>query len=77
MFPTARTIPLIATLDQALTHALNTWRESASVVSARWQVFLEARSEDRAWAFASYVAALDDEEAAAAELAELSSAVRA
>jgi hypothetical protein len=77
MFPTARTIPFIATRDQALTHALNTWREAASVVAARWQVFLEACSENRAWAFASYVAALDAEEAAAAELAELSSAVGA
>ena len=47
------------------------WREAASLVSTRWQVFLEAEPESRAWAFASYVAALDAEEAAAAEMAAL------
>jgi hypothetical protein len=48
-----------------------------SVVAARWRVFLQAGPEDRAWAFASYVAALDAEEAAAAEVAALSSSVAA
>jgi hypothetical protein len=51
--------------------ALDTWREAANLVSTRWQVFLEAESEGRPWAFASYVAALDAEEAAAAEMAAL------
>jgi hypothetical protein len=52
--------------------ALDAWREAANLVSARWQLFLEAESESRRWAFASYVAALDAEEAAAAEMAALS-----
>jgi hypothetical protein len=51
--------------------ALDAWREAADLVSMRWQRFLEAESEGRQWAFASYVAALDAEEAAAADLAAL------
>jgi hypothetical protein len=51
--------------------ALDAWREAANLVSTRWQLFLEAESEGRQWAFASYVAALDAEEAAAAEMAAL------
>jgi hypothetical protein len=51
--------------------ALDAWREAAHLVSTRWQLFLEAESEGRRWAFASYVAALDAEQAAAAELAAL------
>jgi hypothetical protein len=47
------------------------WREAANLVSMRWQRFLEAEPEGRQWAFASYVAALDAEEAAAAEMAAL------
>jgi hypothetical protein len=39
--------------------ALDAWREAANLVSSRWQLFLEAESEGRQWAFASYVAALD------------------
>jgi hypothetical protein len=52
--------------------ALESWREAASLVRIRWRVFLEADSTSRSWAFASYVAALDAEEAAAAEIAALS-----
>ena len=44
----------------------------ASLVATRWQLFLEAEPESRAWAFACYVAALDAEEAAAADMAALS-----
>jgi hypothetical protein len=51
--------------------ALDAWREAANLVSTRWQLFLAAESEGRRWAFASYVAALDAEEAAAAEMAAL------
>src|SRR5690348_4169160 len=51
--------------------ALDAWREAAGLVSTRWQLFLEAGPEGRRWAFASYVAALDAEEAAAAEMAAL------
>ena len=51
--------------------ALDAWREAANLVATRWQLFLEAESEGRSWAFASYVAALDAEEAAAADMASL------
>jgi hypothetical protein len=54
------------------TLALESWREAADVVAIRWQVFLEADAATRSGAFASYVAALDAEEAAAAELALVS-----
>ena len=37
----------------------------------RWEVFLDAEADVRWFAFASYVAALDAEEAAATDLAEL------
>jgi len=49
------------------TDALEAWRDAARLVSTRWEVFREADAESRPWAFASYVAALDAEEAAAAE----------
>lgn len=47
--------------------ALETWRAAASLVVCRWDRFLHADPEMRAFAFASYVAALDCEEAAAAD----------
>jgi hypothetical protein len=56
---------------RGLAQALDAWREAADLVSMRWQRSLEAESEGRQWAFASYVAALDAEEAAAADLAAL------
>jgi hypothetical protein len=59
------------------TQALDAWREAANLVSTRWQLFLEAESEGRQWAFASYVAALDAEEAAAAEVAGLAAPIAA
>jgi len=52
-------------------HALQLWREAADVVAERWATFLQAEAEGRPWAFASYVAALDAEELAAADLAAL------
>jgi hypothetical protein len=52
------------------------WRDAANVVAARWEIFLHAEAEVRGVAFASYVAALDTEEAAATELAVLASANR-
>lgn len=73
MFPTVPTAQLFA--GRSRTRMLETWREAASFVATRWHVFLEVEPESRAWAFASYVAALDVEEAAAAELAALSSSV--
>jgi hypothetical protein len=57
--------------------ALDTWREAASLVASRWEVVLAAEPETRAWAFAAYVAALDAEEAAAADLAAMSFTVAA
>ena len=55
-------------MDGARVVALEEWREAARLVSARWALFLEAGPEARSWAFASYVAALDAEEAAAAAM---------
>jgi hypothetical protein len=49
--------------------ALEVWREAEELVSTRWDVFLGAEPEARRFAFASYVAALDAEEAAAIQLA--------
>ena len=51
--------------------ALETWRAAAHLVATRWDRFLHAEPEMGVFAFASYVAALDSEEAAAADLAAL------
>jgi hypothetical protein len=51
--------------------ALEVWRDAEELVSTRWEVFLAAEPEARRFAFVSYVAALDAEEAAAAELASV------
>ena len=51
--------------------ALETWRAAAHLVSVRWDRFLRAEPEMRVFAFASYVAALNSEEAAAVHLAAL------
>jgi len=56
--------------SRGTTPAMAVWREAAELVSTRWAIFLEADAEARPWAFASYVAALDAEEAAAAETAK-------
>jgi hypothetical protein len=48
--------------------ALDAWREAADLVRVRWATFLEADDTTRQWAFASYVAALDAEEAASLAL---------
>lgn len=54
-----------------LVRARKQWRDAAALVSTRWGVFLAAEPEARAFAFASYVAALDAEESAAAAIASL------
>ena len=54
-------------LDQARAE----WREAARTARVRWTAFLDSERETRQLAFASYVAALDGEEAAAAEVAGL------
>jgi hypothetical protein len=53
--------------------ALERWRDSADVVAIRWRDYLAAAPGAGRLAFAIYVAALDAEEAAAADLAALSS----
>jgi hypothetical protein len=75
MFPTAHSTTPFA--GRSRDRALETWRDAASLVAIRWGVFLEAEPESRPWAFASYVAALDAEEAAAADMAALSSSIAA
>jgi hypothetical protein len=75
MFPIAQGTPLVAAHSRA--RALEVWRDAAGLVATRWQAFLEAEPESRPWAFASYVAALDAEEAAAADIAALSSRIAA
>ena len=57
--------------SRARLEALEIWRAAAHVVSTRWDRFLHAEPEMRVFAFASYVAALDSEEAAAADLAAI------
>jgi hypothetical protein len=75
MFPTAHSTPSFA--RRRTDRALEAWRDAASLVAMRWGVFLEAEPESRPWAFASYVAALDAEEAAAADMAALTSSIAA
>jgi hypothetical protein len=55
----------------AYADALETWRTSAHVASDRWHQFKAAERASRPFMFAAYVAALDREEAAAAELASM------
>jgi hypothetical protein len=70
MFTTRQITPKYAERRQA--QALETWREAEGLVRIHWQAFLEARGPgSRSRAFASYVTALDAEEAAASELAAL------
>jgi hypothetical protein len=56
---------------RASREALEVWRAAARLVSVRWQTFLHADHGARRFAFASYLAALDAEEAAAADVAVL------
>ena len=53
--------------QRGITGVRTRWRDAANVAAARWEVFLDAEAEVRGFAFASYVAALDAEEAAATE----------
>jgi hypothetical protein len=54
---------------QLQARALDTWRDAELLVQLRWYIFLEADGASRPGAFATYVAALDAEAAAAGELA--------
>jgi hypothetical protein len=73
MFSPAHVTTLFPARSRA--RALESWREAAMLVGTRWRAFVEAESASRAGAFASYLAALDVEEAAAADLAALSPSV--
>lgn len=57
--------------ERHLVGALATWRDAADLVSQRWDGFLQSEAPTRAFAFGSYLAALDAEEAAAAEMSRL------
>ena len=52
--------------------ALDVWRQAAELVSTRWAAFRKAGPNERERTFALYVAALNAEEAAAADMAALS-----
>jgi hypothetical protein len=54
-----------------LARAQSIWRDAARVVSIRWDVFLRSEAQTRAFAFASYLAALDAEESAAVRISHL------
>jgi hypothetical protein len=75
VFPTLHSTALFAARSRAQAH--ETWREATDLVATRWRVFLEADRQTRTPAFAAYVAALDAEEAAAADMATLSSNIAA
>jgi hypothetical protein len=62
---------LIQPQTHAQAAALMEWRETAELVSSRWRTYLDAERAGRAFAFASYLSALDAEEAAAANMAAL------
>lgn len=66
-------VPKGRSRPRGLARVRERWRDAANVVTARWEVFLHAEAEDRGVAFASYLAALDAEEAAATEQAVLAS----
>jgi hypothetical protein len=71
MLKTTGGIPMFLSGRSTRARALEAWRDAARLVSTRWEVVRDADAEFRSWAFASYVAALDAEEAAAAEMAGL------
>ena len=54
-----------------LSRAAEAWHDAARLVWTRWEAFLRAKPETRAFAFASYAAALDAEETAAAAMGRL------
>jgi hypothetical protein len=69
--------PLQSQQSRAQSRALDAWRDAADLVRHRWTTYLGVESEARTFAFASYVAALDAEEAAAADIAALARRVAA
>ena len=67
MFLTDSTSVLLR--DRGRAQVFDSWREAADLVRARWETFVTAEAESRGHAFAAYLAALDAEEAAAADIA--------
>jgi hypothetical protein len=53
------------------------WRAAAQLVALRWELVLQSGREARGPAFASYLAALDAEEAAATAMAGLTPRIAA
>jgi hypothetical protein len=51
---------------RGVTRARERWRDAANDIAARWEIFLHAEAEVRGFAFATYLAALDAQEAAGA-----------
>jgi hypothetical protein len=47
------------------------WHAAARIVALRWEDFLRSDVDSRVFTFASYLAALDTEEAAAAQMSRL------
>jgi hypothetical protein len=68
---------LIQSQTRAQAGAFMDWQQAANLVSSRWRTYLNAEPEIRVFVFASYMAALDAEEAAAADMAALVSPVAA
>ena len=69
MFQTNHKVSLFPERDPD--SALDVWRDAERLVASRWYAFLDALPENRPFAFASYVAALDAEESAARKMADL------
>jgi hypothetical protein len=67
MFLGNRSSQVLSTSEPWL--AWEIWCAAEELVSERWQAYLDAGEAGRKWAFAAYVAALDAEEHAAADLA--------
>jgi hypothetical protein len=74
MFPRVRSTPLFAP-DRA--RVIEMWRETARFIATRRHNSQEPEPENRAFGFASYVAALGAEPAAASGTAELASSAAA
>jgi hypothetical protein len=68
---------LVQAQSRAQAAAFTDWREAADLVATRWGAFVRAEPWARGFAFGAYVAALDAEEAAAADLASLASSAAA
>ena len=64
-------LPISVFTSRGPARVLEAWRDAERLVTVRWETFLAAEAENRTFAFAAFVAALDAEEAAAQEMADL------